>query len=291
MDGFHYPPVDERIMRFGCYLTSVGKLHYEPGQSYPVTGHPARYDFQWKKGRSVGDHALILITGGNGQFETREDGSHTLGDGDVLYLVPGQWHRYRPDPSTGWTERWVCLNGAVLHSLRAENILPPRCAHAPGCVKPRMQQRVERLLQDVGESPRLNRPSWGARSLAILLECFGDAEAPEDVPTEMSDTVVSHALRYIRENCHRPIKVRDIAAHCNLERRTLERRFSSAYVHPIARSIILSRIERAEMLLADTALPVKEIAYACGFVSPQRMIYDFRRHRGTTPGAMRGIGD
>jgi len=291
MDGFHYPPVDERIMRFGCYLTSVGKLHYTPGQNYPVAGHPARYAFDWKKGRSVGDHALILITDGNGQFETKEDGLRSLGPGDVIYLVPGQWHRYRPNRHAGWTERWICLNGAVLHSLRAECILPPRCAHAPGSAKPRTEQRLDRLLQDVAEAPRLNQPSWGARSLSILLECFGDADAPENVTAEMPDPIISDALRFIRENCHRPIRVRDIADHCHLERRTLERRFSSACPHPIAQSIILSRIERAEMLLADTILPVKEIAYACGFGSPQRMIYDFRRHRGITPGAMREIGD
>ncbi len=291
MDGFHYPPVDERIMRFGCYLTSVGRLHYVPGQSYPVTGHPARYDFQWKKGRAVGDHALILITGGNGQYETKEDGMRSLHAGDVLYLVPGQWHRYRPDHKTGWTERWVCLNGAVLHSLRAENVLPPRCAHAPDRVKPRMEQRLDRLLQDVSAFPRLNQPSWGARGLAVLLECFGDCEAPVETSPDMPDLVISEALRFIRENSHRPIQVRDVAEHCHLGRRTLERRFAASFLYPVARSIILSRIERAEMLLAGTTLPVKEIAYACGFGSPQRMIYDFRRHRGVTPGASRGIGD
>jgi AraC-like DNA-binding protein len=34
-------------------------------------------------------------------------------------------------------------------------------------------------------------------------------------------------------------------------------------------------------------MQIKEVAYACGFGGPQRMIYDFRRVRGTTPGSFR----
>ena len=95
------------------------------------------------------------------------------------------------------------------------------------------------------------------------------------------------AMQFIRDNAHRPIRVRDVATDCGLERRTLERRFRGAGLPPVGRTIILERITRSEILLAETGMQVKEVAYACGFGSPQRMIYDFRRIRGTTPGRLR----
>ena len=291
MDGFHYPPVDGRIMRCGIYLTSVGRLTYKPGESYPVSGHPERFDFEWSKGRSVGDHVLLMIDRGVGEFELADGVRHEVSAGDILYIVPGQWHRYRPLATSGWTERWICLNGAALHGLRAAGVLPTTATLTRDGLEDSVLQRFDRLLLDVVASPHHNQPSWGARAMALLLECFGDSEPVPPAATGSTAPGAAEALRFISENCHRPIRVEDVARHCGLERRTLVRRFAAAFPHGVAGAIIRNRIERAEMLLRSTTLPVKEVAYACGFGSPQRMIYDFRKHRGITPGGLRGNGD
>jgi quercetin dioxygenase-like cupin family protein len=34
-----------------------------------------------------------------------------LTPGDAFFLVPGQWHRHRPLPDTGWTLCWISFNG------------------------------------------------------------------------------------------------------------------------------------------------------------------------------------
>jgi AraC-like DNA-binding protein len=47
------------------------------------------------------------------------------------------------------------------------------------------------------------------------------------------------------------------------------------------------RIERAQRLLAETSLAVKEIAWACGYASPGYFIRVFRQHCGITPQAWR----
>lgn len=52
--------------------------------------------------------------------------------------------------------------------------------------------------------------------------------------------------------------------------------------HLLAR-INRMRIERAQRLLAETELAVKEIAWACGYASPGYFIRVFRQHCGSTP--------
>lgn len=282
---FHYPPLDAAALRAGCCLTSIGALTYRPEERYPQGGHPADFDFRWQRGRKLPDFALVVITAGRGHWEAEKGGLRRVAPGDAFFLVPGGWHRYRPEASTGWTEKWICVQGASVHALVAAGLLPGQCLHLGGGKREGMLLRIDRLLRDVAANPRLNRPSWGLRALTVMLECF-ESQSPAEAPVGRSGGAEA-AMRFIRENAHRPIGVREVAAECGLERRTLERRFRNAGLAPVGRSIILQRIARAEQLLTETGMQIKEVAYASGFGSPQRMIYDFRRVRGTTPGSLR----
>ena len=45
-EGFyHYPPVDDRAMQWGAYVTGAGRGTIRSGQSYPPKGHPLLYEF------------------------------------------------------------------------------------------------------------------------------------------------------------------------------------------------------------------------------------------------------
>jgi len=100
-------------------------------------------------------------------------------------------------------------------------------------------------------------------------------------------SIADTALRFIQDNSHRPIVVRDVAAHCGVERRTLERYFQRAGMFSVGRRIIEERLVRTEHLLGSSSLLIKEIANACGFGNPQRMIYDFRHFRHCPPREIR----
>lgn len=284
MAAFHYPPVDAHSLRSGCCLTSVGSLASKPGLPYPPPGHPRDFDLPWGEGRSIPDFALVFITSGTGEWESRDEPRTEVHAGDALYLVPGGWHRYRPKPATGWMEKWICLRGPALHALVGAGALPRACKRLAGIPCP--ETEFNRLFDDVLAEPGRNRPSWGARALAVLLESFEKLNPVAAAPPRI-DTIAEAGLRFIRENAHRAIKVGDVAEACGVQRRTLERHFEQAGMGTVARSIVAERILRAEILLRETQLQVKEIAHACGFGGAQRMIYDFQRHCGTTPGQFR----
>lgn len=284
MNSFHYPPVEANALRGGCCLTSVGALTYGRGKRYPAAGHPGEFDFDWKRGRVLADFALILIVKGRGEWECGSGEFAKVSAGDVLYLVPGGWHRYRPASSVGWNEKWISARGSVLHGFVRAGMLPGRCTHRAAGIPGGMESRLDGLVRDVMADRGANRPSWGARALSLFLECFGDQGEKASPHMEPG---VEAALRFIRENAHRAIGVREVAASCGLERRTLERHFERAGLGPVGHRILGERITRAEMLLAETGMQIKEIAFACGFGGAQRMIYDFRRSRGTTPGRAR----
>lgn len=284
--SFHYPPLDAASLRAGCCLTSIGTLGYASRQPYPQSGHPKDFEFQWVRGRKLPDFALVLILSGRGEWEAVRGRRQKVIAGDAFFLVPGGWHRYRPDSATGWTESWLCVQGPSVHSLASSGLLPAHCLHLRGAVPRGVPEKLDRLRREVSAKSGTNLPSWGLRALTLILDCF-EPSTPMSRPASPAASAADTALQFIRDHAHRPIGVRDVATGCGLERRTLERRFRRAGLPSVGRSIILERIHRSEMLLAETGMQVKEVAYACGFGSPQRMIYDFRRVRGTTPGRLR----
>lgn len=99
----------------------------------------------------------------------------------------------------------------------------------------------------------------------------------------LDDADVVAAVRFIRENAHRAIRVSDVTNAVAMARRSLERRFQRVFDRTIAQEISRLRIERAKKLLAESDLQIPRVAEASGFGSPEYLATVFRREFGVTP--------
>jgi LacI family transcriptional regulator len=98
------------------------------------------------------------------------------------------------------------------------------------------------------------------------------------------DRVVAAARRFIFDRLgDRSLQVSEIAAHCDVSRRSLETRFLQAVGKTLLQELIEMRMERARTLLHDTSDTVTDIALACGFGDPNYFTKAFRRHHGRSP--------
>lgn len=101
------------------------------------------------------------------------------------------------------------------------------------------------------------------------------------------DPIAAAALRFIRENAHRPITPRDVVAAVPASRRSLEVRFKSATERSIQDEIWRSHIERATRLLAKSSLTMEEISPRCGFTSARMFSEKFANAIGCPPSRYR----
>jgi AraC-like DNA-binding protein len=285
---FYYPPIRERDVRDGCYLTSMGHTVHPAGVPYPLPGHPAQYDFDARRGRILSDFGLVLISAGEGVFENESEPEQPVRAGDFFCLTPGQWHRYEPNSDTGWEEYWVCFNGDYPHRLQSNCELPafPRLIRPPDASL--LERRLKLILEVLDSESMSTTLAMGLRSLALFTEVGSMAQpVSTDAGEEGSPSLCQEAMARIGENLHRSVDLDRIAAQLGVTRRTLERHFRrEAGISP-GDFIIRSRVERARGLIETTDMPIKSITYACGFRSPQQMIYDFHRHLGMAPGRFR----
>jgi LacI family transcriptional regulator len=103
----------------------------------------------------------------------------------------------------------------------------------------------------------------------------------------VNDTEVLAALRYIREHATKGIQVGDVVGSVSLSRRMLELRFRRAMNRTVHDEIQRIRVEQAKRLLAESDLPVGEIAVLAGFKEAFYLSTSFRKATGMTPRAYR----
>lgn len=285
-EGYRYFAIGERELQLGLYLTSLGRGVVPPGSAYPAPGHPDDFDFLWARGRVLTDSALVWIESGQGELETRE-GRFSWDAGEAVMVPPGVWHRYRPLRSTGWSEAWLTWSGEFSARMwqQWEGALPFRPLPLSGATE--LARSFGRLHREIMLSPpTLGQPlAWMGAAIEIIgkvVRPFGNV----DGETGHSDGLVERARRFIGGHCHRPLDVAQVAGAMGVTRRTLERHFLAVGGSP-REEIEKLRVARAKRLLKDTRMPVKEVAYLCGFRETRGLIRACRRWLGTTPLSLR----
>jgi LacI family transcriptional regulator len=103
----------------------------------------------------------------------------------------------------------------------------------------------------------------------------------------VADPDVSAATAFIRDHAAENISVANVVYALSLARRRLERRFQELLGRTVLQEIQRVRIERVKHLLAETDLPMSEIARRSGFSTPQRLAVVFRQTTAESPTAYR----
>lgn len=137
------------------------------------------------------------------------------------------------------------------------------------------------LLDRLMTRPRARPPA------PLELPPTGVVTRPSTDVLALDDPELVAAIRFIREGAHRPLQVADVLAAVPTSRRSLERRFRAAIGRGIGEEIRRAHLERARTLLAETDLPMAQVAVLAGFSESKHLSVAFRQATGTTPTAYR----
>jgi AraC-like DNA-binding protein len=126
----------------------------------------------------------------------------------------------------------------------------------------------------VGIVHRLDRPVSGVLLLAR---------------TSKAAARLAAAVRYIREHACEGITVPEVLKRVPLRRIELERQFRKYLGHSPQAEIRAVQLKRIKQLLAETDLPLKQIARLAGYKHSEYMNVVFKRLTGQTPGRYRRL--
>ena len=284
--SFHrYFSASNADRQWGFFVTSVGRTSCQPGAVYPPQQHPAAYQFEWSRGRTLEDFALIAIVAGEGFFEARKTPKTHLRRGDTLLLPPGLLHRYRPDPGTGWEEYWVTFDGDIPRRWLAAGLLDEQIPVAGHNSHLALIQTFEELLTEA------RRPVYPARQLAafchlLLSEALAGPGKHEQDAEESEETRLRHAADTLKRH-PAAFDLHALAAAAGMGQSTFRRKFALHFGATPARFAQQERMSQAKRWLAETSLPIRAIADKLAFCSEFYFMRAFKRETGTTPGAWR----
>lgn len=244
---------------------------------YPSPVHPAGRHFCWERERVLPALQLVAIRSGAGEIEwTRE--RHRLGAGSIFLLLPGQWHRYRPDIKTGWTEDWFELRGETVEKWMLSNRIARRVFKAPTSFD--FFQEMDELHLRCSGRRRISVGHLAGRAMALF--------------SEVLDFSVEHGAERVRAGHREPIaaarehsdsgtSAKQTAAELGISYPTLHRIFKKLTGIAPKASAEKLKMARAEAFLTSNQLSMKEIAAELGFNSANHFLNTFKKVYGRSP--------
>lgn len=282
--GHCYLAVSKQDQEWGLFASGAGYAHIAPRASYPPGDHPAGFSFSWNKGRALRDYALVYITAGNGDFDSKTE-NKKLTAGDLILLRPGQWHRYRPDPATGWHEYWICFNGRIAEDLFNQKQFSPEHPVLPIGYNEQITRMFVQALDLAREMPRAFQPRIAAHIMHILAL----AQAAQQPCSSDGEELVQRIRCALTEHLDRNISMEDVAADLHISYAKFRRTFKAHTGLTPGQYHLQLRIGRAKDLLTGTDLPVQQIALQLGFDSPFYFSRIFKKKTDHAPQEWRNI--
>lgn len=148
----------------------------------------------------------------------------------------------------------------------------------------------------------LNLEHWGQRAAETLDSMMSGLKSSIDkqvIPNAgviaRASTDVAHrldprlakAVRYIRDNFHRPMKISELVRHVGLSRQSLQNYFQMQLHRSMHQQLSMVRIAHATQLMRRGDEGLARIAQASGFRDYQHFHRVFRKLNGLTPSAWR----
>lgn len=273
--------LDNQNDDWGIILTTAGYYHAPRHEKYPPAGHPESHAFEWEKGRKLDGYYIIYVPTGTGYFETKNQ-SIKIHAGDALLIYSDDWHRYKPEDTTGWEEYWVGFKGSYIEQYVLADLFPQKESYLK---KVGYQPEVVMLFNQLTELFKKETPILKKVAFGYLLQIIAYFTMPteEKTHTHRDSFLVTESMAYIRQHLSDNIDFQHLAQSFNMSYSRYRSIFKNNTGLAPHQFLINERIECARRLLANTEMSIKEIAYKSGFPSPPYFSRIFQQKTGVTP--------
>ena len=282
---FKYLTPGEEDKRWGIYLNVAGQANIPAHSIYPSPKHPSGYYFTWDKGRVLDEYQLVYITEGHGVMETT-GGQFDISAGALLFIRPGEKHRYRPSRSTGWKENFIGFNGPlVAHFYEQYEFLRTQSVLNFGVQSTFLDTYIKIYQLIENEKPGFQQIVSGH-----ILQLLGDIAAKQKqgaFSDEKIESTIQQTLIYMRENVEENIDLQLLAKQHHISYASFRKLFKKYTGVPPRQYHIELKLLRAKELLLTTQKSIQQISQELNFESIHYFSRYFKKKMGDSPSQLR----
>lgn len=284
MENYHkYLNITAFEKSWGFYVNTVGSARVGPNKKYPNNRlHPGDHSFTWEKGRILDSYYIVFITKGEGLLESANAKTIHVKAGSCFFLYPGVWHRYKPQPYSGWEEYWVGFNGDYPKKLMQKGIFSAENAFLDVGLNEELLQLFYTLIRNVAMAEMGYRQVATGITLQILavLNAIAKYGAPN---TNQQAKLISKAKFLLQESIEMPVNLEEMVKELPMGYSKFRKTFKEVTgVSPNQYHLDL-RLDKAKELLMSTDLTVNEVAFKTGFSSIFYFSRLFKKKNGLAP--------
>lgn len=284
MENFYkYIQVNQEYAFEDLVVHNAGHTHIEPDAVYPPGRHPDHYQFSYSQGRIIDEYQLIYITDGRGVLQTKSGGKFEIKAGDGFLIFPGEWHRYKPDAKTGWTENWVGFKGTNSFLLSSENLLSRKTPKFSIGLDDRLIRQFSNMFEMV-KSDFVGAEYVLTGSVIFLIgHILTHLKRQELKISGRTDEIIMTAKSLLESRFTTKVALEDVARQLNISYVWFRTYFKKHTGFSPYDYLLNIRINHARLLLKNSSRSVKEISQSSGFESHQQFSKTFKKKTGLSP--------
>ncbi len=284
MDDFYkYLQVTQEYTYKDLVVHNAGHTHIEPDSAYPPGQHPGHYQFSFSQGRVIDEYQLIYITTGKGVLQTQSGGKFEVSAGDGFLLFPDEWHRYKPNIHSGWTENWVGFKGTNSLLQSSEHLL----SRTRPMFRIGMDDRIIRQFNNIFEMVKSDFVGaeyvLSGSVIFVIGHILTLLKRQELKITNQTDEIIMTAKSLLESRFSGKVALEDIARQLNISYVWFRTYFKMHTGFSPYDYLLNIRINHARLLLKNSGRTVKDISQASGFESQQQFSKTFKKKTGFTP--------
>ena len=284
MNNYHkYLPTSTEDENRGLHVLNAGCNRIEKHVDYPAPRHPAHHYFKWNNGRKLDEYQLIYISRGEGVFQSSSCAETIVKEGAILFLLPDEWHRFKPNQETGWDEYWVGFKGNIIENIVQHNFLSKQKV----VLQIGLHEKIIELFDDIIEKTIKEITGYQPLVTGIVMHLLGEIHSQTkqqcfDV-ADITESIINKARIIFRNNIDQDIAMEKIAEELNVSYAWFRKAFKTYTGIAPNQYLLQLKIEKAKMLLLDHSKTIKEIAFGLNFESAFYFSKLFKEKIGVSP--------
>jgi len=282
---FKYVNPGQEDKDWGLFLNCAGRADIKPGVIYPPTTHPSGYYFSYENGRTLNEYQINYITEGTGVYEN-QGGKVKIAPGSLIFIKPGEWHRYKPKKSTGWVEQYVGFSGYIAHQLFGR----PWFTQKNSVVEVGYREEIIDTYFKIFNYVKEEKPGYQQVAAGMIMKLLGfivSMDKQKDFSGKRVEKIIQNACFTIRENVEAEINFQSFAEENNIGYSYFRKMFKKYTGVPPVQYHLDLKILRAKEMLLYTDKSIKEISYELGFQSIYYFSRIFKNKLGVSPSEIR----